>query len=88
MMSGDRTLWLWSTLPTKPLVVEDQTWRKEGDAVENVHRLQMGKILTRGPGFEPGLGQICPWSQEQLVGLHGLDDKILRYAYQRYQYWQ
>jgi len=42
-MSVERTLWLWSTLPKKPLVVEDQTWRNEGDAVENVHRLQMGK---------------------------------------------
>lgn len=56
-MSSERTLWLWSTLPKKPLVVEDQTWRQEGDAVENVHRLQMGEtsyvLEIRKKGFEP-----------------------------------
>ena len=46
-MSTERTLWLWSTLPKQPLVAEDQTWRQEGDAVENVHRIQMSKFFCR-----------------------------------------
>ena len=45
-MSNERTLWLWSTLPKQPLVAEDQTWRHEGDSVENVHRIQMSKKET------------------------------------------
>ena len=40
-----RTLWLWDTLPQKGLKSEEQTWLKEGDAVENVHRLNLG--ITR-----------------------------------------
>merc|ERR1719412_1615683 len=36
-----RTLWLWDTLPQKGLKSEEQTWLKEGDAVENVHRLSL-----------------------------------------------
>lgn len=36
-----RTLWLWDTLPQKGLKSEEQTWLKEGDAVENVHRLNL-----------------------------------------------
>jgi len=41
-MSSERTLWLWSTLPAKPIADEDQSWRQEGDAVENVNRVHMG----------------------------------------------
>lgn len=45
-MSTERTLWIWSTLPKQPLVAEDQSWRNEGDAVENVHRIQMSEFLS------------------------------------------
>ena len=38
-----RTLWLWDTLPKKGLNEKDQTWLNKGDAVENVHRLKLGK---------------------------------------------
>ena len=41
--NSGRTLWLWDTLPKKPLALEDQTWLHTGDAVENVHRLRLGK---------------------------------------------
>jgi len=36
-----RTLWVWDTLPQKGLKPDDQSWLKEGDAVENVHRLKL-----------------------------------------------
>ena len=46
-MSGNtKTLWLWDTLPKKGLAAEEQTWLKEGDSVENVHRLNLGKIIN------------------------------------------
>ena len=46
-MSGNtKTLWLWDTLPKKGLTAEEQTWLKEGDSVENVHRLNLGKIIN------------------------------------------
>lgn len=41
MAPEGRTLWLWDTLPKKGIKAEDQTWKKEGDAVENVHRLKL-----------------------------------------------
>jgi len=42
MMVGEgRTLWLWNTLPKSGIKAEDQTWKKEGDSVENVHRLKL-----------------------------------------------
>ena len=51
-MSGNaRTLWLWDTLPQKGLKSEEQTWLKEGDAVENVHRLSLGKISNLLIGY-------------------------------------
>ena len=37
-----KTLWLWDSLPKKGLKSEEQTWLKEGDAVENVDRLALG----------------------------------------------
>ena len=40
-----KTLWLWDTLPKEVLKSEEQTWLKEGDAVENVHRLALGIIV-------------------------------------------
>ena len=40
-----KTLWLWDTLPKKDLKSEEQTWLKEGDAVENVDRLALGIII-------------------------------------------
>ena len=44
MMVGEgRTLWLWNTLPKSGIKAEDQTWKKEGDSVENVHRLKLGQ---------------------------------------------
>ena len=51
-MSSDRTLWLWSTLPKQPLVAADQTWRKEGDSVENVHRLKLSKSTSPNMNFQ------------------------------------
>lgn len=41
MVPEGRTLWLWNSLPKKGIKAEDQTWKKEGDAVENVHRLKL-----------------------------------------------
>ena len=41
MVPEGRTLWLWNSLPKKGIKAEDQTWKKEGDAVENVHRLNL-----------------------------------------------
>ena len=38
-----RTLWIWDTLPQKGLQSADQTWLNEGDSVENVHRLNIGR---------------------------------------------
>ena len=50
-MSGNtKTLWLWDTLPKKGLTAEEQTWLKEGDNVENVHRLNLGK--NRNPSYQ------------------------------------
>ncbi len=46
MAAGQKTLWIWSSLPKRGLVAEDQNWRKEGDSVENVNRIQMGEIDT------------------------------------------
>jgi hypothetical protein len=40
--SQGRTLWIWDTLPKKGLLPDDQKWLNEGDAVENVHRLNLG----------------------------------------------
>ena len=40
-----KTLWLWDTLPKEVLKSEEQTWLKEGDAVENVDRLALGRIV-------------------------------------------
>ena len=40
-----KTLWLWDTLPEKVVKSEEQTWLKEGDAVENVDRLALGIIV-------------------------------------------
>ena len=46
-MSGNtKTLWLWDTLPQKGLTAEEQTWLKDGDSVENVHRLNLGKNIN------------------------------------------
>ena len=45
MDNNVRTLWVWDTLPQKSLKSEDQTWLKEGDAVENTQRLRLGKIM-------------------------------------------
>ena len=46
-MSGNtKTLWLWDTLPQKGLTAEEQTWLKEGDSVENVHLLNLGKNIN------------------------------------------
>ena len=42
--SHGRTLWVWDTLPQKGLNPDDQSWLREGDAVENVHRLKLGNI--------------------------------------------
>lgn len=44
MAAGQKTLWIWSTLPKQDLVAQDQNWRKDGDCVENVDRIQMGKL--------------------------------------------
>ena len=45
MDNSPKTLWVWDTLPQKELKSEEQTWLKAGDAVENVHRLKLGKIM-------------------------------------------
>ena len=45
MDSSPKTLWVWDTLPQKELKSEEQTWLKAGDAVENAHRLKLGKIM-------------------------------------------
>lgn len=39
--SPGRTLWVWDRLP-KGMTADNQSWLREGDAVENVHRLHMG----------------------------------------------
>lgn len=44
-MSPGKTLWIWEHLPKN--VEDNKSWLKEGDAVENVHRLQMS-------GHQPG----------------------------------
>ncbi len=44
MATGQKTLWIWSTLPKQGVVAQDQSWRKEGDSVENVGRIQMGEL--------------------------------------------
>jgi len=41
MDSNVKTLWVWDTLPQKTITSEEQTWLKEGDAVENAHRLKL-----------------------------------------------
>ena len=46
MHNNAKTLWLWDTLPQKGLKSEEQTWLNEGDAVENVHRLTLGNLLS------------------------------------------
>ena len=46
MHNNVKTLWLWDTLPQKGLKSEEQTWLNEGDAVENVHRLTLGNLLS------------------------------------------
>ena len=45
--SSGRTLWLWNTLPKNGLDAKDQTWLKKGDAVENIHRLKLGKLVIK-----------------------------------------
>ena len=45
MDNSPKTLWVWDTLPQKELKSEKQTWLKAGDAVENAHRLKLGKIM-------------------------------------------
>ena len=42
-MSSGRSLWLWEHLPKNIGDKPDQSWLKEGDAVENINRLEMGK---------------------------------------------
>jgi len=42
-----KTLWIWESLPKKIEENADKSWLGEGDAVENVHRLEMG-------GHQPG----------------------------------
>lgn len=59
MSSNAKTLWLWDTLPQKGLKSEEQTWLKEGDAVENVHRLSLGKT-NNGRVQESDLGIPIP----------------------------
>jgi len=41
-MSSGRSLWLWEHLPKNIGDKPDQSWLKEGDAVENINRLEMG----------------------------------------------
>ena len=40
---AERTLWVWQSLPKVLEETPDRSWLKEGDAVENVQRLTMGK---------------------------------------------
>ena len=46
--SPGRTLWIWDTLPKKGILPDEQPWLKEGDAVENVHRLNLGNEIKMG----------------------------------------
>ena len=44
-MASEKTLWVWEHLPKNLAEVPDNSWLKEGDAVENLHRLEMSKYL-------------------------------------------
>ena len=44
-----KTLWIWESLP-KQLEEADKSWLNEGDAVENVHRIGMGKLTVTVQG--------------------------------------
>ena len=46
MHNNVKTLWIWDTLPQKGLKSDEQTWLNEGDAVENVHRLTLGNLIS------------------------------------------
>ena len=39
-----RTLWTWEHLPKNNEENADTSWLNEGDAVENVNRLKIGKL--------------------------------------------
>jgi len=67
MVPEGRTLWLWNTLPKKGLKAEDQTWKKEGDAVENVHRL---KLANYG---KSSFGSACSGVQPPHTVQHNVD---------------
>jgi len=67
MVAESRTLWLWNTLPKKGIKAEDQTWRKEGDAVENVHRLE----LANHP--KSSFGNVCSGTLPPYTVQHQLD---------------
>ena len=43
-MSG-RALWIWEHLPKNLEETNDKSWLNEGDAVENVNRLKIGKMI-------------------------------------------
>lgn len=43
-MSGGKSLWIWEHLPQTLEENADKSWLNEGDAVENVHRIEMSKV--------------------------------------------
>ena len=43
-MTG-RALWIWEHLPKNLEETNDKSWLNEGDAVENVNRLKIGKMV-------------------------------------------
>jgi len=67
MIADGRTLWLWNTLPKKGLKAEEQTWRKDGDAVENVNRLQLANHA------KSSFGRVCSGTHAPYTVQHQLD---------------
>jgi len=67
MVPEGRTLWLWNTLPKKGIKAEDQTWKKDGDAVENVHRLKLANYA------KSSFSSACSGAQPPHTVQHDLD---------------
>lgn len=65
--SQGRTLWIWDTLPKKGLLPDDQKWLNEGDAVENVHRLNLANY------GKSSFDRICSGVRPPYTVQHNLD---------------
>lgn len=66
-MSGGKSLWIWEHLPQTLEENADKSWLNEGDAVENVHRIEMS-------GHQPGtFARVCSGARFPHTIQHDID---------------